>query len=109
LLHSSFTLLPPGTLLNAEFLDGQYQQVQSMNRLMSDVLNSATNNKHTAEIEAAVRGQKILTPPDAKQWGLIDEVRTNYVTPNAVLATIEPSISPASGRSDPAPLASVTK
>jgi hypothetical protein len=77
---------------------------------MADVLNSATNNKHTADIEAAVHGQKILTPSEAKQWGLIDEERQNYVTPNAVLATIEPMpISPAPGRNDLAPLASITK
>jgi ATP-dependent Clp protease, protease subunit len=108
LLHSSFTLLPPGTPLNAQYLDGQYQQVLSMNKLMSDVLNSATNNKHTAEIEAAVRGQKILTPSEAKQWGLIDEERDNYVTPNAVIATIE---SRPIGHADDAPaaLVSVTK
>ena len=108
LLHSSFTLLPPGTLLNAEFLDGQYQQVQSMNKLITEVLNKTTNNKHTAEIDAAVRGQKILTPSDAKQWGLIDEERKDYVTPNAVIATIEakPSAAPSSGIS--APLASIT-
>jgi ATP-dependent protease ClpP protease subunit len=107
LLHSSFMLMPPGMMLNAEFLDGQYQQVQSMNRLIVDVLNSTTHNKHTAEIEAAVRGQKILTPADAKQWGLIDAERDGYVTPNAVIATITPTIVPAS---NPAiPLASVTK
>jgi ATP-dependent Clp protease protease subunit len=109
LLHSSFNLVPPGTLLNAEFLDGQFQQVQSMNKLMADVLNSATNNKHTADIEAAIRTQKILTPSEAKQWGLIDEERKNYVTPNAVLATIEPTTNPATDRNNPPPLASIAK
>lgn len=105
LLHSSFNLLPPGTPLNAEFLDGQYQQVQSMNRLIADVLNKATNNKHTADIEAAVRSQKILSPAEAKKWGLIDEERDNYVTPNAVIATIES----APNSLAPVPLASTKK
>jgi ATP-dependent Clp protease protease subunit len=90
LLHSAFTQIAPGTPLNADILDGQYQQVQNMNRLITDVLNNATKNKHTADIEAAVRGQKILTPPEAKQWGLIDDQRESYFTPNAVLATVNP-------------------
>ena len=110
LLHSSFNLMAPGAVLNAEILDGQYQQVQSMNKLMSDVLNTATNNKHVEEIEAAIRGQKILTPSEAKEWGIIDEERKNFITPGAVIATIQsdPNM-PVVGPAATAPLASITK
>jgi hypothetical protein len=75
---------------------------------MANVLNAATNNKHVAEIEAALRGQKILTPADAKAWGLIDEEREKYFNPNAVIASLEPASNNGTP-STPPPLASDKK
>ena len=87
LIHSAFTLTSPGSVLNASFLDGQFEQVKSMNRLMAQVIETTTK-KNTKEIEDAVQGQAILTPKEAVSWGLVDEVRSNFVTPNAVIADI---------------------
>ena len=103
LIHSSFTLLPPGTPLNTAYLDGQLQQVRNMNQMSAQVIESAIG-KPSKEVEQAIEGQNIFDPQEALKLGLIQEVKANFSTPGAVIASIdshEPNPNPAQGSTMP--------
>jgi len=89
LIHSSFLTLPPGTPLNSAFLDGQLQQVKNMNQLSAQIIE-ATIGKKSKEIEAAIEEQNIFSPEEAVKLGLVEKVKTDFSTPGAAIAAIEP-------------------
>jgi len=93
LLHGTSLMLPGGANVNAEGLESQLELLKSMNHLVSHVLSSTTNKKEP-EVDQMIRGQVILTPDDAKKWGLIQEVRDTFFDPNANLITVVPPVLP---------------
>jgi ATP-dependent Clp protease protease subunit len=89
LLHGTSFVLPGGATVNAEGLETQLELLKSMNHLVSHVISSATNKKEP-EVDAMIHGQVILTPEQAKQWGLIQDVKDTFFDPNANLITVIP-------------------
>jgi hypothetical protein len=55
---------------------------------------SANSNKKENEITDMLRGQTILNPEDAKKWGLVDEVRKEFLEPGSTLVTLLAPVSP---------------
>lgn len=49
---------------------------------------SSTSNKKEAEIENVLRGETILTSDDAKEWGLVQEIRKEFLEPGSVMVTL---------------------
>jgi ATP-dependent Clp protease, protease subunit len=91
LIHGTSVILPTSAMVNAENLETQLELLKSMNHLVSQVISSATN-KREPEVDQMIRGQVILTPEMAKQWGLIQEVRDTFFDPNANLITVIPPV-----------------
>jgi ATP-dependent Clp protease, protease subunit len=75
------------------FLESQLAQMNSLNQVMVQVIKE--NSKKTlAEVDAAVKGQTILSPEQAKDWGLVEEIRATFMEPGAVFAAVEPTEKP---------------
>lgn len=73
--------------VDMNFLESQLAQVKSMNQVFVQVLK-ANSKKDLADIENAVHGQTILSPEEAKQWGLVQEIRTSFIEPGAVFVSV---------------------
>jgi ATP-dependent protease ClpP protease subunit len=87
LIHgNSFNPLP-NTSWDAAMLDAQLQQVKSLNDIVLHVI-SQTATKKSSEIESAIHGQQILTPEQAKQWGIVEEIRDNFMIPGATMVSV---------------------
>jgi ATP-dependent Clp protease protease subunit len=87
LMHSNALTLGAAVPLDYNFLDAQLQQIKSLNQMIVQVV-SASSNKKPSEIEDAIHGQTILTPEDAKRWGIVQEIRTTFMEPGAVLISV---------------------
>ena len=46
---------------------------------------AANSKKKESEIEAAIQAQTILSPEEAKSWGLIQDIKPTYMEPGAVI------------------------
>jgi hypothetical protein len=44
--------------------------------------------KKQSEVEDAIRIQRILSPVEAKQWGIVQEIRDTYMEPGAVFISV---------------------
>jgi hypothetical protein len=62
--------------------------------MMTHVISSTTKKKES-EFANIFRGQTIWTPEEAKNWGLVQEIRTEFMGPESVMVTaITPPIQP---------------
>jgi ATP-dependent Clp protease protease subunit len=88
LIHST-ALNPISTNypVDINFLESQLAQLKSLNQVFVQVLKE-NSTKDQADIENAVHGQTILTPEEAKEWGLVQEIRTTFMEPGAVFLTV---------------------
>ncbi len=109
LIHGTSYAPSPGLQLDLGGLDAQAAQIRNLNEMMGSILVGATKNKK-AEIDAAIHSQRILTADDAKDWGLIQEVRTTFIVPGASLATITPTPMPTPPKptTPPSPFSSIS-
>jgi hypothetical protein len=56
--------------------------------MVAQVIASVSGKKKEAEIENAIHGQAILSPEQAKEWGIVQEIRTNFMEPGAVFVSV---------------------
>jgi len=75
------------------FLESQLAQINSLNQVMIQVIKE-NSTKPQSEIEAAVKGQTILSPEQAKDWGIVQDIRPTFMEPGAVFVGVN---SPAEG------------
>jgi ATP-dependent Clp protease protease subunit len=87
LIHGNALTLGVGVPMDYNFLDLQMQQIKSLNQMVVQVL-TATTKKKQSDIENTVRGQTILSPEEARQWGIVDEIKDNFMEPGAVFVTV---------------------
>ncbi len=87
LIHGNALTLGTGVPMDYNFLDSQLQQIRSLNQMVVQVL-AANTKKKQSEIEDAVRSQIILSPEDAKKWGLIQDIKDTYMEAGAVFVTV---------------------
>jgi ATP-dependent Clp protease, protease subunit len=87
LIHSNALVLGAAVPLDYTFLDAQLQQIKSLNQMIVQVI-AANSNKKQAEIEGLLTGQTILSADEAKRWGIVQEIRTNFMEPGAVFVTV---------------------
>jgi ATP-dependent Clp protease, protease subunit len=104
LIHGNSYNPPPNTALDGASLDAQLQQVKSLNQMVIHVISETAQKKET-EIEAAVHGQQILTPEQAKQWGIVQEIKENFMVPGATMVSVS---APSPEQKTPSPYSSVT-
>ena len=76
--------------MDAASLQGNLELLKNLNQMVIHVIATTANKEKQADIENAVRGQVILTPDDAIKWGLVNEIKTNFMEPGAVLVTVTP-------------------
>jgi ATP-dependent protease ClpP protease subunit len=88
LIHGNAMTLGTGVPMDYTFLDAQLHQIQSLNQMVAQVISSVTNKKKESEIETAIHGQTILSPEQAKEWGIVQEIRTNFMVPGAVFVSV---------------------
>jgi ATP-dependent Clp protease protease subunit len=87
LIHSNALTLGANVPLDYNFLNAQMQQIKSLNQMVTQVI-SANSNKKQAEIENMMNGQTILSADEARQWGLVQEIRETFMEPGAVFVTV---------------------
>jgi ATP-dependent protease ClpP protease subunit len=88
LVHGTFkTNGQVPSYLTSEILEQQLAQVNSANQMVVQAMEAATND-HRAEILSAVKGQTILTPDQAKDWGLVQAVKDTLFPSNALMLMV---------------------
>jgi len=90
LIHGNSLQIAGSASMDAASLQGNLELLKNLNQMVVHVVASTANKEKQADIENAVRGQVILTPDDAIKWGLVNEIRTNFMEPGAVLVTVTP-------------------
>lgn len=96
LIHGNSFNPPPNMQMDSALMDAQLQQLKSLNQMVIRVV-SETAKKKDAEIEAAVHSQAILTPEQAKVWGIVQEVKDAFSVPTgasmiSVSSVVEPEL-----------------
>lgn len=89
LIHGNSLQINGNIAFDANTLEAQVQQLQNLNTMVVDVLVSIS--KHSkADIERAVlgSGNKILSSEEAKEWGIVQEIRTTFMEPGAVFVSV---------------------
>jgi ATP-dependent Clp protease protease subunit len=87
LIHSNALTLGTNVPLDYNFLEAELAQIKSLNSEVVQII-AANSNKKPAEIEEMMRGQTILTPEEAHDWGLVDEIRSTFMEPGAAFVTV---------------------
>jgi len=87
LIHGNALTLGAAMPVDYIFLDNQLQQIKSLNQMVVQVV-TATSNKKQPDVEAAVRGQTILSPEEAKEWGIVQEIKDSFMEPGAVFVSV---------------------
>jgi len=93
-LHGNSMVLPPNTTADAATLQGDLEILKNLNQTVSQVIEATVNKEKKNDVEGAVHGQIILTSDDAVKWGLVQEIRTSFMEPGALLVTINDSKAP---------------
>lgn len=93
LIHGNSITFGTGVPMDAAAMDAQTAQLKSLNQMVIDAI-SAVATKKRSEVEQAVHSQAILTPEEAKNWGIVQEVRNTFMTPGATLLTVNTPNSP---------------
>lgn len=70
---------------NAAFLEAEVAQIKSLNQITAEVISATANKSAAQDIERAVQSQRILTPEEAKEWGLVQKITTDFMPPDAVM------------------------
>jgi ATP-dependent Clp protease, protease subunit len=93
----------------AAFLETEVHQLNSLNQMIVQVVTEAANKKAAPQIAAAVQSERILTPEEAKEWGIVQDVRQDYMEPGAVMVSgnSPASVSPPDG-GNPSPYTSAS-
>src|SRR5258708_5180782 len=82
LIHGNSMTLGTNVPMDYAFLNAQLQQMKSLNQMVAQVIANNSNKKN-GEIETLMQGQVILSPEEAKLWGLVQEIRPTFMEPGA--------------------------
>jgi ATP-dependent Clp protease protease subunit len=94
LLHGNSSVIPGNTMMDAAALEANLQILKNLNEMTASVIANTTNKKQ-ADIQNMLRGQTIFTPEEAKTFGLVQEIKTEFMGPGAVMAAVEaPTVPP---------------
>jgi ATP-dependent Clp protease, protease subunit len=93
LIHSNALTLGAGVPLDYNFLEAEMAQIRSLNSEIVQII-AANSNKKPAEIEQMMKGQTILTPEEARDWGLVNEIRSTFMEPGASFVTVNTTPQP---------------
>jgi len=93
LIHGNSVQFAGGMPLDANAMDAQTAQLKSLNQMVIDSI-SAVAAKKKSDIESAVHGQVILSPEQAKDWGIVQEIKDNFMTPGATLLSVNNPVQP---------------
>ncbi len=74
--------------VDRSFLETQLAQINSLNQVMVQVIKENSKKTQT-EIESAVIAQTILSPEQAKEWGIVQEIRPTFMEPGAVFVAVD--------------------
>lgn len=88
LIHG--TALNPITIsvpVESRWLESQLVQLKSMDQVIAQVI-TANSTKKQSEVENAIHNQTILSPEEAKQWGIVQEIRDSFMEPDAVFVSV---------------------
>jgi len=94
LIHGNSLQITGGASMDAASLQGNLELLKNLNQMVIHVIASTAHKEKQADIENAVHGQLILTPDEAIRWGLVKEIRSNFMEPGAVLVTVTPPAAP---------------
>jgi ATP-dependent Clp protease protease subunit len=87
LLHSNMSPTNGIPMLNVMDLEARLNLIKSMNQVTAHVLATASNKKEN-ELEQLLREQTILSAEQAKQWGLVQDVRSDFMEPGAIFMSV---------------------
>lgn len=93
LIHGNSLTLGVGVPMDANALDAQTAQLKSLNQMVIDAISTVASKKRS-DIEAAVHSQVILTPEQAEQWGIVQEIRPTFMMPGDTLISVNQPPSP---------------
>ena len=95
LIHSNFLTMTGGSSvpLDYNFLESELQQLKSLNSEIAKAI-AENSNKKQPELEEMMKNQTILTPEQAKDWGLVQEIRTTFMEPGAVFVSVNQPVGP---------------
>lgn len=96
-LHSASLTFAGNGSMTMDNLEGQLEMLKNQNQMLAKVIASATIKKQP-EIENILRGQVLLTPEEAMEWGLVQVIKSDFMEPGATLLSIN---SPAQNESAP--------
>lgn len=89
LIHGNAMTLGTGVPMDYNFLEAQLQQIKSLNQMVVQVI-AANSNKKQSDLENAVHGQTILSPQQAKEWGIVQDIKESFMEPGAVFVSVTP-------------------
>ncbi len=87
-LHGNSLTTSGPTMMDASMLQGNFEIIKNLNQMVVQVLSSTVNKDKKTDIENAIHGQTILSAEDAVKWGLVKEIRSNFMEPGAMLVTV---------------------
>lgn len=88
LIHGNALNLGTGVPLDYNFLYAELQQIKSLNQMVVQVTAATANKDKQADPERAVLSQTILSPAEAKEWGIVQDIKNTYMEPGAVFVSV---------------------
>ena len=104
LIHGNAMNPPVGVPIDVTFWESQVQLLKSLNEMTVRVIAEASNDRRS-DIEAAVHSQKILSPELAKEWGIVQDIREDFMPPGATFIAVNV---PEQGQKRPPDFVSIT-
>jgi ATP-dependent protease ClpP protease subunit len=89
LIHGNDLTLGTGVPLDYNFLETQLQQIKSPHQMLLQVVATTADKDKRADLEKAVLGQTILSPDQAKERGMVQEIRSSSMEPGAVFVSLD--------------------
>lgn len=81
-----------GIPMTSQLIGDQLAQVNNLNEMVVQAILSVAPGRR-ADIENAVRTQTILTPEQAMDWGIVQEIRRDFMEPGATLIAVDAPVS----------------
>jgi ATP-dependent Clp protease, protease subunit len=87
LIHGNSAVLAGNTPMDAAAMQGNLAILKNLNEMTAHVISSTVKKEKQGDVENAIHGQVILTPEEAVEWGLAQQVKDNFMEPGAVLVS----------------------
>jgi len=108
LIHGNSLQVTTPMAMDAASLQGNLELLKNLNQMVVHVVSLTVNKDKQAEVESAVHGQVILSPEEAVKWGLVQEIRSNFMEPGAVLVMVSTPSNPTPDVKSPTQFSSTT-